>query len=267
MKFFAIGLSLITAFIVIGEPACATSAMSATPSIRTVQSSHPPYVADVANERLISIRLQPQALKLDMNAVNSIKSEAGDDFKPARYTFPAAHVPRSVLSHLSGIYGYDRRRDVPIVSSGGDWVIAEYFRAGSHIPVTRFQLLGKQVQRQEQLDQAGRTVRLIVVGWARASDRDDEASDLSRLGEHPAWIRVFDVLPGGKKQLVALAWRKTRFQSAPDTYDAPKDNELAYGLPNGLVKWQTMEQFTRAEHIDLDARSLAGNPRRQPSRM
>lgn len=232
-----------------------------------VQSSHPPYVASVANGRLVSITLPPQQLKLDMNAANSIASETGD-FKPARYAFPDARVPQSLLSHLTGIYAYDRRRDVPIVSSGGDWVVAEYFRAGSHIPVSRFQLLGKQVRRQEQLDRDGRTVRIVEVGWARASATgESDGAELSALDEHPAWLRVFKVLPGGKRQLVALAWRKTRFTTAPDTYDEPKDGELAYGLPNGVVKWHSMREFARAENIDLDASSLAGSSRRQSARM
>lgn len=262
MKFWHIGLLLTAALIATSKHSGATTLTSNPRLTRTVQSVHPPYVAIVANGRLISISLPPQQLKLDMNAANSIASETGD-FKPARYAFPDAQVPQSLLSHLTGIYGYDRRRDVPIVSSGGDWVIAEYFRAGSHIPVSRFQLLGKQVQRQEQLDQAGKTVKIIEVGWARASSMgDSDGSELSALDEHPAWIRVFKVLPGKKRQLIALAWRKTRFTSAPDTYDEPKDGELAYGLPNGVAKWHTMPEFARAENIDLDARSLAGNPRR-----
>jgi hypothetical protein len=230
-------------------------------STHTVQSSNPPFIATVAAGKLVSINLQPAALKLDMNAANTIRSETGD-FKPARYFFPNADVPQTVLSHLTGIYGYDRRRDAPIVSSGGDWVIAEFFPAGSHIPTARFQLLGRQVQRQEQLDRAGRTIGIVVVGWARPSAMDDDApSDLAALDDHPAWIRVFKVLPGNRKQLVALAWRKQRFSTAPDTYDAPSDSDLAYGVPNGVVKWRSQAEFVRAQHIDLDARSLAGGQR------
>ncbi|GJH07182.1 hypothetical protein CBA19CS11_00110 [Caballeronia novacaledonica] len=267
MKFWLKALLLAVAFIALSKHAGAAPSTSTAQSIRTVQSSHPSYVARVAHGRLISISLQPQELKLDMNVANSIASETGD-FKPARYSFPSAQVPQTLLSHLTEIYAYARRRDVPIVSSGGDWVVAEYFLAGSHIPVSRFELLGKRVRRQEQLDRTGRTVRTIIVGWTRASAmHDDESSDVSTLDEHPVWMRVFKVQPGGGKQLVALAWRKTRFSSTPDTYDAPNDNELAYGLPNGVVKWRTMEEFARAEHIDLDARSLDGNPRRQQARM
>jgi hypothetical protein len=240
--------------------ACSVTAhaVSQTTDSRTIESSRPPYVASVARNRLLSISLLPTALRLDMNSANTIKSETGD-FKPARYSFPHAHVPQSALSHLPAIYNYDRRRDAPIVSSGGDWVVAEYFRAGSHTPTTRFQLLGKQVQRQEQLDRAGNVTGVVVIGWARASAIDDETSDLSALGEHPAWIRVFKVREGGKKRLVALAWRKARFAYAPDTYDEPKDDELVYGLPSGVMKWKTKAEFLRAERIDIDARSLAGD--------
>ncbi|WP_250512291.1 hypothetical protein [Caballeronia sp. INDeC2] len=267
MKFWLRTLLLAVAFVALSKHAGAAPSTSTTQSTKTVQSSHPSYVARVTNGRLVSISLQPQELKLDMNAANSIASETGD-FKPARYSFPGSHVPQTLLSHLTEIYAYDRRRDVPIVSSGGDWVVAEYFLAGSHVPVSRFELLGKQVRRQEQLDRTGRTVKIIVVGWTRASAmHDDGNSEVSALDEHPVWMRVFKVQPGGGKQLVALAWRKTHFSSTPDTYDEPKDNELAYGLPNEVVKWRTMEEFVRAQHIDLEARSLAGNPRQQQARI
>ncbi len=130
--------------------------------------ANPPYVANVAHGELISVAMPPRLLKLDMNDHNAVRSETGD-YKPARYSFPAAHVPERTLHRLTDLYGYDRRRDVPIVSSGGDWVMAEYFLAGSHVPVARFQMLGKHVQRQEQLDRAGRTVRTIAIGWEDSS--------------------------------------------------------------------------------------------------
>ncbi|WP_250450479.1 hypothetical protein [Caballeronia sp. ATUFL_M2_KS44] len=229
-----------------------------TRNVETIQSAHPSYFAKVSNGQLVSIALQPQALPLDMNPSNSIRSETGD-FKPARYAFPGARVPKSVLTRLTDLYRYDRRRDVPIVSSGGDWVIAEYFRAGSHVPSARFQLLGKQVQRQERLDRTGKAVEVIVVGWARAvSTEDDDTTDATALGDHPAWIRVFKTSRAGKRTLVALAWRKKRFMAAPDKYDAPGDGDLIFGLPNGEAKWPTKEAFFKAEHIDLDATSLAG---------
>ncbi|WP_244848008.1 hypothetical protein [Caballeronia sp. SL2Y3] len=226
--------------------------------VKTVQSSHPPYVANVADGHLLSIALPPMRLRLDMNAANSIRSETGD-FKPARYSFPEARVPQSVLSSLTDIYRYDRRRDVPIVSSGGDWVIAEYFRAGSHVPVVRFQLLGKQVQRQEVLDRTGKAVEIVTVGWTSSTAKDDEdTTEPSTVDTHPAWIRVFKVSPAGQKTLVALAWRKTRFLVAPDRYATPEDTELVFGLPDGKSKWRTKAEFLKACNIDLDAKSLGG---------
>ncbi|GJH23516.1 hypothetical protein [Caballeronia novacaledonica] len=234
------------------------AATRSTHSGETVESFDPPYFASVSGDALTAIALSPRLLKLDMNPKNSIKSETGD-FKPARYSFPDAHVPRSVLRRLPDIYRYDRRRDVPIVSSGGDWIIAEYFAANSHVPTARFRLLGHRVQRQEQLDRAGRTVKIVTVGWARGSDReDDEAPDLSELDEHPAWIRVFTVSRAGIRTLVALAWRRSRFTTAPQTDDVPQDSELAFGAPGGVVKWRTKSEFLKANHIDLAARSLSG---------
>ncbi|SAK64593.1 hypothetical protein AWB76_03519 [Caballeronia temeraria] len=72
------------------------------------------------------------------------------------------------------------------------------------------------------------------------------------------WIRVFDVSPAGKKRLVALAWRRTPFRTEPDTNDAPDDTDLAFGLPDGSVKWRNKAAFLKAWNIDLDARSLSG---------
>lgn len=232
---------------------------------RTVASSQPPYFARLEGDSLKSITLSPELLRLDMHAENAIASETGA-FKPARYSFPDATVPKSVLHDLSGIYRYDRRRDVPIVSSGGDWVVAEYFLAGSHIPVSRFRMLGKQVQRQERLNRAGKTTRIIAVGWARPStEEEDDTTNLSELGDRPAWIRVFDVSSGGKKTLAALAWRRQRFAVAPGTYDVPDEQSLLFGLPDGTVKWHTRTAFLKALDIDLDARSLTGEKRGMPS--
>jgi hypothetical protein len=136
------------------------------------------------------------------------------------------------------------------------------------VPVARFQLLGKRVQRQELLDGAGRIVKIVVVGWNRDSARDDEESaDLSALGPHPAWIRVFSVSATGRKTLVALAWRKRAFTTAPDADNAPADGELAFGLPGGVVKWHTKTEFLKANDIDLDARILRGDAEsRRPHR-
>ncbi|MBC8732863.1 hypothetical protein [Paraburkholderia sp. UCT2] len=237
---------------------CGSALPQAQPSIKTVESSQPPYVARTAGNALISITLPPKLLRLDMNAENSIASETGD-FKPARYFFPGTAVPKSVLHDVARIYRYDRRRDVPIVSSGGDWVIAEYFMAGSHVPTSRFRLLGKQVQRQEQLDRAGRTIRIIAIGWARPSTADDdETTDMSALGEHPAWIRVFKVSTTGKKTLVALAWRRKVFTVAPATFDEPDDKALIFGLPDGTAKWRIKAEFLKAQDIDLNAKRLSG---------
>ncbi|MDR5756136.1 hypothetical protein [Caballeronia sp. LZ035] len=232
--------------------------LHATAPGRWIESSDPPYVARVADGALLSIQLQPVRLKLDMNAHNSVRSET-DDFKPARYSFPRAHVPQAVLHRLTDIYRYERRRDVPIVSSGGNWVIAEYFPAHSHIPVARFQLLGGRVQRQERLDRNGRTTQIVVIGWARvAAPADEEASDLTALGERPAWIRVFRVSPSGSRTLVAVARRKRSFTAPPHPDDVPHADDLTFGSAKGAPEWRSMAEFAAAQDIDLDAAALSG---------
>lgn len=236
---------------------CVFATLHKEPVIETIESSSPPWYARVAGDTLISITLSPTLLRLDMNAANSIKAEASD-FKPARYFFPGVTVPRSVLHDLTRIYSYGRRRDVPIVSSGGDWVIAEYYMAGSHVPASRFRLLGKQVQRQEQLDRTGRPIKIVDIGWAPRTAQDVDSVDPSTLGDHPAWIRVFSVSSSGKKTLVALAWRKKGFATAPDPDVMPDDKDLVFGLPDGTVKWHTKNDFLSANDIDLSARRLSG---------
>jgi hypothetical protein len=216
-------------------------------SLAASLAAAPPYTSSVVHGELVSIALPPPLLKLDMNASNAIRSETGD-YKPARYSFPAAHVPERAPHRLTDLYRYDRRRDVPIVSSGGDWVIAEYYLAGSHIPVARFQMLGKHVQRQEQLDRAGRTVRTIAIGW------EDES------GAHPTWIRVLDA----NHKLIAMAWRTRAFTQAPDENDVPDDSDLAFGIPDRAIKWHSKAAFVAAFDIDLDARGLSGQ-KKSPS--
>lgn len=224
-----------------------------------IESTRPPYIARVDGDRLLSITVDPRQLAMDMNPRNSIKSET-NVFKPARYRFPNAIVPRSVLKHLPNVYRYDRRRDVPIVSSGGDWVIAEYLRANSHVPLVRFRLLGKKVQRQEQLDSSGKVTRIVMVGWAPRNSFEDDAQsgNASELGEHPAWIRVVNVSATGKKTPVAVAWKAAGGAVSSSTGEEPQESDLHFGRPDGTRRWQSMSEFTRSLGIDLYAESLSG---------
>lgn len=193
-----------------------------------------------------------------MNPENSVRSET-NAYKPARYHFTSATVPRATLSHLKEVYRYDRRRDVPIVSTAGDWVIAEYFKANSHIPTVRFRLLGNNVQRQEQLDASGRTVKIVLIGWSpRNSTEDDVHPDSSMmLGDHPAWIRVLKVSADGHKTIVAIAWKAKRSKGSVITDDEPKYSDLYYGLPDGTRRWQSIDEFANSQRIDLHAEGLS----------
>ncbi len=237
--------------------------IEAMSSPEIVESSRPPYFAQIDGGRLLSLTIGPRQLALDMNPENSIRSET-NDFKFARYHFPNSMVPRAVLANLREIYRYDRRRDVPIVSSGGDWVIAEYFRANSHIPIVRFRLLGKRVQRQEQLDSSGKVTRIVLVGWAphNSIEDDEQSEDASAPGEHAAWIRVLKVSATGKKTLVAIAWKAGGDKVSMSTDDEPKDGDLYFGLPDGTRRWHSMGEFTKSLDVDLHAETLSGKLRR-----
>jgi hypothetical protein len=243
--------------LVLGIPVTAVSAPE------FVESSHPPFSARVDKDKLLSLTVEPRQLALDMNPENSIKSET-NVFKPARYYLKNSNVPRSVLRNLKEIYRYNRRRDVPIVSTGGDWVVAEYFPANSHIPSVRFRLLGKKVQRQDQLDSAGKTTRIVLVGWAPRNSIDDEVQSgiTSEPGENPAWIRVLKVSATGKRTLVAVAWKAAGGVAPALMDEEPKDHDLQFGRPDGTVRWHSMDQFIKSLGIDLSAHSLSGNPPR-----
>lgn len=232
---------------------------TATPSPEFVESSHPPFFAQAEGDRLLSLTVDPRQLALDMNQDNSIRSET-NDYKPARYHFPNTIVRRSVLKNLKDVYRFDRRRDVPIVSSGGDWVIAEYFRANSHVPSARFRLLGERVQRQDQLDSAGKITGIVLVGWAPRNSTDDDEQSESTLApvEHAAWIRVLKVSATGKKTLAAVAWKAGNSAVPASTDDAPMGRDLVFGRPDGTVRWHSMDEFTKSMGIDLNAKSLSG---------
>ena len=231
---------------------------SPAPQAKAFESSSPPFYASYENNTVLSITLAPRLLTLDMNEANSIASETGS-FKPARYSFPNAAVPTSVFHDLKRIYSYDRRRDVPIVSSGGDWIVSEYFEAGRHTPQCRFHLLGKRVERQEQLDSRGNTVRIIAIGWTPDVTNADEVQITKPEAHgHPVWMRVFSISRTGNKSLIAVAWTREALSPKGLSDMEPREEDLVFGSPDGVEKWKTKAAFVRRFAIDLDASALRG---------
>jgi hypothetical protein len=120
----------------------------AAPHTTLLEGTRPAYLARIRDDGSVaSVTMQPATLPLDMNSGNSIKGETGD-FKPVTYRFGARVLNRRSLSHIARVYSVQRARIVPIVSSGGDWVIAASFGAGSHTPTFRYEMLGAAVQSQ-----------------------------------------------------------------------------------------------------------------------
>lgn len=225
--------------------------------LSSIEGQQPTYWGSVRDDGFVaSVTMRPTALPFDMNRGNSIKGETGE-FKPVTYLFGERLLKRKALSSIEKIYSVARIRRVPIVSSGGDWVIAEFFGAGSHIPKYRYEMLGKTVQTQYVLDLRGRVIRLADIGW-----RTDVANPL-RSGDirvdaskHATWIRVFDVRGNGDLHLVATAWVVDTGMREPD--DAPPAcDQLRFGNANGKSIWADQRRFESALGLDFTARAIA----------
>jgi hypothetical protein len=236
--------------------ACSLCAHDAQAASRTTpyESTRPAYVAHVRDDGSVaSVTMQPAALALDMNTDNSIKGETGD-FKPVTYRFGVGVLNRRSLSRIDKAYSVERIRVVPIVSSGGDWVVAEYFGAGSHTPKFRYEMLGTTVRSQYVLDRRGRTMRIADIGWR--TDTADPARSGLVAGTHATWIRVFDVKKNGRPRLVAAAWTNDVRERGSD--DAPPVlQELKFGDANGKPIWADQQRFEAALGLDLTARAVS----------
>jgi hypothetical protein len=99
---------------------------AAEPAERTtwIEGRRPAYSARIRDDGSVkSISMSPTVLRLDMNSGNSIKAEAAD-FKPVTYWFRKKALKRQALAQIGSVYAVPRIRTVPIVSSGGGWVVA-----------------------------------------------------------------------------------------------------------------------------------------------
>jgi hypothetical protein len=226
----------------------------AGPRTTLLEGTHPAYVARIRDDGSVAlVTMQPTALALDMNSDNSIKGETGD-FKPVTYRFGAGVLNRRSLSHIDKVYSVERIRAVPIVSSGGDWVVAEFFGAGSHTPKFRYEILGTAVRSQYVLDRQGRITRIADIGWR--TDTADPARSGLVVGTHATWIRVFDVNKKGVPKLVAAAWTNDVRERGVD--DAPPVlQELKFGDANGKPIWADQQRLKAALGLDLTARAVS----------
>jgi hypothetical protein len=226
----------------------------AAPHTTLLESTRPAYLARIRDDGSVaSVSMHPATLPLDMNTDNSIKGETGD-FKPVTYRFGAGVLNRRSLSSISQLYSVQRVRFVPIVSSGGDWVIAESFGAGSHKPTFRYEMLGTAVRSQYILDGQGNVTRIADIGWQ--TDTADPARAGIVVGAHATWIRVFDVNKKGRLKLVAAAWTNATGKRGADD-PPPAQRELGFGDANGRPIWADQQRFEKALGLDFTARAVS----------
>jgi hypothetical protein len=223
-----------------------------------LEGRHSSFFALVRDDGSVkSVSLQPALLPLDIDSGNAIKGETGD-FKPATYWFRKETLRAQQLNPITRIYAVARVRTVPIVSSGGDWVVAEYFAAGSHVPACRYTLLGESVLSQYVLDRHGKVVRIADVGWRTDTDVPERAAlRVTPIGQHPTWIRVFDVNADGALRLMGTAWTLHAPHAGSDA-PPPRPEDLRFGNAEGRERWTTMRQFETALGLDLSAKRIAG---------
>jgi hypothetical protein len=245
--------------IIWGAMFCAISAPCAelTPHTTTIEGRRPVYWASVrADSFVASVTMQPTVLPFDMNSSNSIKGETGD-FKPVTYLFGKGMLNRRDLSQIDRIYSVARTRRVPIVSSGGDWVIAEFFGANSHVPTCRYEMLGKTVRTQYILDPRGRVVRIADMGWRTDVADPRRSGDIrANPNKHATWIRVFDLSGKGDLNLVATAWVVDVRERGPDD-SPPVQDELRFSDANGKRVWADQRRFEAALQLNLTAGEIA----------
>jgi hypothetical protein len=235
-----------------------TQAAEARPHTTLYESTRPAYVARIRDDGSVaSITMQPSALPLDMNPDNSIKGETGD-FKPVTYRFGAGVLNRRSLSRIDKVYSVERIRVVPIVSSGGDWVVAEFLAAGSRTPRFRYEMLGTTIKSQYVLDRQGRVIRIADIGW-RTDTADPVRSGLVS-GTHPTWIRVFDVNKKGQPKLVAAAWTNDVRERGSDDA-SPALHDLKFGDANGKPMWADQQRFEAALGLDFTAKAVLAEHR------
>lgn len=218
-----------------------------------LEGQRPAYSARIRDDGSVkSISMSPTVLRLDMNSGNSIKAEAAD-FKPVTYWFRKSVLKRQALAQISSVYAVSRIRTVPVVSTGGDWVVAEFFGARSHVPKCRYEMSGRKVLTQYVLDRRGRVIRIADIGW-QTDTADPERSDahVMRIGNFRTWIRVYDVDGHGVPRLAAAAWA-TRSQEQKAGDFPPAENELAFGNARGTPLWVNRQQFEAALGLDLAA--------------
>ncbi|WP_139232816.1 hypothetical protein [Duganella sp. CF458] len=186
--------------------------------------------------------------RLDNNAANMVVDEFGH-WNGSNYYFPKPPVPMTVLEKPEEIYKLERRR----VSRVDNQIrLVELFKPNEHVSRHRFYTLDGNVLRHEQLNQKGKITRIITINdWRQPRpgskpDFDDRLLSTStpRVAGLKIYHRVYDIMANGRASLVAVSWdasNRLPFQDAPVSV-----SNLAYGTPDGKIRWRSAEDFNRA---------------------
>lgn len=216
----------------------------------------PHGAAHAKSEKGVTVIYGSNLGKLDDNAANTVMNEFGRKSAVA-YFFTQPPVPLDVLDHPELIYKYERRRHTFVEGQLG--IMFELFKPNEHITRHRYYFIGRML-RNEQLDANGKVTRVITVDDYRQErpgphpDVDDKLLTVKvlRLIGHQIYHRVYDIDAKGKPKLVAVSWnRKLRLNPLKKTSMTFAD--MAYGTPDGKVRWKTAAEFEKAFGFSTDA--------------
>jgi hypothetical protein len=216
----------------------------------------PHGVAKAKSEKGVTIIYGSNFGKLDDNAANTVVDAFGR-VNAAAYFFTQPPVPLDVLEHPELIYKYERRRQTYIEGQLG--ILFELFQPNEHITRHRYYFIGRML-RNEQLDANGKVTRVITVDDYRQPrpgphpDVDDKllTDKAPRLIGHQIYHRVYDIDVKGKPKLIAVSWnRKLRLNPLKKTSMTFAD--MAYGTPDGKIRWKTAAEFEKAFGFSTDA--------------
>ncbi|WP_213954469.1 MULTISPECIES: hypothetical protein [unclassified Variovorax] len=179
---------------------------------------------------------------------------------PIEYYFTKQPVPASVLTDMEQLYRHDRRRETDVLSGVK---LVEFYPANVHVLRERFYTGFDRTIRQEKYDDQGRLKRVINLGFVGKYKNsggfyDERLSGLVglKVKTNKLHYRVWDYDDAGNPELVAIGWN-TKLGSAMRN-ERLDDAEMAYGTPDGVVKWKTKEEFFKA--FDFDAWAMRAYP-------
>lgn len=211
-------------------------------------ANHIDGAAKAKSQKGVTTIYGSNAGKLDDNPANTVLNSFGQG-TGSTYYFTKPSVPLKVLEDPGEIYKYERRRQTYI--EGPHFRLYELFKPNEHISHHRYYYL-RSMLRNEQVDAKGRVTRVITVNDYRQprpgpnpAVNDKLLTDKGlRIFGHQIYHRVYNIDAKGIPVLVAVSWnRKARLNPFKKTHIDFAD--LAFGTPDGKVRWKKLEDFEK----------------------